>query len=116
MVSCEGSKLVMVFSRSATSEGVAAVDEVDWDSNRPIESIVVEVERIRLSSVKTFKNIEIVSTCVKNVLIFVKSWKHQIVVILHTTLWVITDKVWDFARGSWLSIKQHPVTWFSKSI
>jgi hypothetical protein len=44
---------VMVFSRSATSDGVAAAEEDDWDSNRPIESIVVVVERIRLSSVKT---------------------------------------------------------------
>ena len=28
-------------------------------------------------------------------------------------LWI---KFWDFLRGRWLSIEQHPVAWFSKSI
>ncbi len=54
IVSWEGNKLVIVFSKSAISDGVEGAPIVgDWDSNLPIESIVVVEDKIRLSSVRT---------------------------------------------------------------
>jgi hypothetical protein len=44
----------MVFSKSAISDGVEGAPIVgDWDSNLPIESIVVVEDKMRLSSVRT---------------------------------------------------------------